>query len=116
MTEFCKGTICLTENFLSKGGMMFDKIKPLGDRVLLKRVEREEKTAAGLIIPDTAKEKAQIGAVIAVGAGRRDTVGNIMPMAVKIGDTVYFGKYAGTDAGDDYLIIKEEEILGVIEQ
>lgn len=99
-----------------KGGMMFEKIKPLGDRVLVKLVEREEKTASGLIIPDTAKEKAQIGAVIAVGQGRRDSMGNLLPMAVKIGDTIYFGKYAGTNAGDDYLIIKEEEILGVIEQ
>jgi chaperonin GroES len=95
---------------------MFEKIKPLGDRVLVKRVEREEKTASGLIIPDTAKEKAQIGAVIAVGAGRRDATGSVMPMAVKTGDTIYFGKYAGTDAGDNYLIIKEEEILGIIEK
>ncbi len=101
--------------FSIKGGMMFEKIKPLGDRVLVKRVEREEKTASGLIIPDTAKEKAQIGAVIAVGHGRRDAAGNFLPVAVKIGDTIYFGKYAGTEAGDDYLIIKEEEILGVIE-
>ena len=102
--------------FSIKGGMMFEKIKPLGDRVLVKLVEREEKTASGLIIPDTAKEKAQIGAVIAVGQGRRDTAGNVLPVAVNIGDTIYFPKYAGTNAGDDYLIIKEEEILGIIEQ
>ncbi len=99
-----------------KGGMMFEKIKPLGDRVLVKRVEREEKTAGGLIIPDTAKEKAQIGSVIAVGQGRRDATGAVQPLTVTIGDTIYFGKYAGTDAGDNYLIIKEEEILGIIEQ
>ena len=96
--------------------MMFEKIKPLSDRVLVKRIEGEEKTAAGIIIPDAAKEKAQTGAVIAVGPGARDAAGKTMPMGVKIGDTIYFGKYAGTDAGDDYLIIKEDEILGVIEQ
>ena len=96
---------------------MFEKIKPLGDRALVKRIEIEEKTASGLIIPDTAKEKAQIGSVIAVGPGRRDTAtGKAVPMAVSVGDTIYFGKYAGTDAGNDYLIVKEEEILGVIQQ
>lgn len=96
--------------------MMFERIKPLSDRVLIKRMEGEEKTAAGIIIPDAAKEKAQTGAVVAVGPGRRDSSGNSIPMAVKVGDTVYFGKYAGTDAGEDYLIIKEDEILGVVEQ
>ena len=95
---------------------MFQKIKPLNDRVLVQRVAQEEKTAFGLIIPDAAKEKAQIGAVIAVGPGRRDAAGTTLPMMVKVGDKVYFGKYAGTEAGDDYLIIKEDEILGVIEQ
>ena len=95
---------------------MVEKIKPLGDRVLVKRIEGEEKTASGIIIPDSAKEKAQIGSVIAVGGGRRDQGGNIVPMAVKAGDMVYFGKYAGTEAGDDFLIIKEDEILGLIEQ
>jgi chaperonin GroES len=94
---------------------MFERIKPLSDRVLVKRIEQEEKTVSGLIIPDTAKEKAQTGSVIAVGPGRRDDAGKIIPMAVKVGDTIYFGKYAGTDAGNDYLIVKEDEILGVIE-
>ena len=95
---------------------MMEKIKPLGDRVLVKRVAQEETTRSGLIIPDSAKEKAQIGAVIAVGAGRRDKDGQLIPMAVKAGDRVYFGKYAGTEAGDEYLIVKEDEILGLLEQ
>lgn len=95
---------------------MVEKIKPLGDRVLIKRMGQETSTASGIIIPDTAKEKAQIGAVIAVGAGRRDKEGKLIPMTVKMGDKVYFGKYAGTEAGDDYLIIKEDEILGLIEK
>lgn len=95
---------------------MFEKIKPLGDRVLVKRMPVEEKTASGIIIPDAAKEKAQTGSVIAVGPGKKDVAGNAMTLSVKTGDTIYFGKYAGTEAGDDYLIIKEDEILGVIEQ
>ncbi len=95
---------------------MVEKIKPLGDRVLIKRVEGEEKTDSGIIIPDTAKEKAQTGCVVAVGTGLRDKDGKMIPMAVKVGDKVYFGKYAGTEAGDDYLIIKEDEILGLLEQ
>ena len=94
---------------------MFEKIKPLGDRVLVKRIPAEEKTAAGIIIPDAAKEKAQTGAVIAVGPGRKDATGNTITLSVKEGDTVYFGKYAGTEAGQDFLIIKEDELLGVID-
>lgn len=96
---------------------MFEKIKPLGSRVLIKRIEGEEKTAAGIYIPEAAKEKAQMGSVVAIGAGdRHEQTGNRMPLSVKVGDTVYFGKYSGTDAGDDYLIMKEDEILGVVEQ
>lgn len=95
---------------------MFEKIKPLHDRVLIKRTEEEEKNLGGVIIPDNAKEKAQIGVVIAAGPGRRDTAGNMIAMAVKAGDTVYFGKYAGTEAGKDHLIIREEEILGIVEK
>lgn len=94
---------------------MFDKIKPLADRVLVKRNPVEEKTASGIIIPDAAKEKAQTGCVIAVGPGRKDTAGNVITLSVKEGDTVYFGKYSGTEAGQDFLIIKEDELLGVIE-
>ena len=94
---------------------MIQKIKPLGDRVLVKRVEQEEKTTSGIIIPDSAKEKAQIGAVLAVGAGCRDKDGKLIPMAVKVGDKVYFGKYAGTETGEECLIMKEDEILGLID-
>lgn len=95
---------------------MFEKFRPLGDRVLVKRVQGEEKTASGLIIPDAAKEKAQTGKIIAVGTGRKDTHGVAMPLDVKVGDTIYFGKYAGTETGDDHLIVREDEILGVIEK
>lgn len=95
---------------------MFQKIRPLGDRVLVKRVDSEETTASGLIIPESAKEKAQTGAILAVGPGRKDKDGRTMPIDVKVGDIVYFGKYAGTEAGDNHLIIKEDEILGVIEK
>ncbi len=95
---------------------MFEKLKPLGDRVLVKRLEGEEKTAGGIIIPDAAKEKAQTAQVISVGAGRRDTSGAVTPLDVRAGDIVYFGKYAGTEAGEDHLIIREDEILGVIEK
>ncbi len=94
---------------------MFERIKPLGDRVLVKRIPVEEKTASGIIIPEAAKEKAQTGSVIAVGPGRKDATGNTITLSVKTGDTVYFGKYAGTEAGQDFLIIKEDELLGVIE-
>lgn len=95
---------------------MFDKIRPLGDRVLIKRLENEEKTVGGIIIPDAAKEKAQVGAVLAVGPGKCDTNGKCMPMSVRVGDTVYFGKYAGTEAGKEVLIMREDEILGVVEK
>lgn len=95
---------------------MFEKIKPLYDKVLVQRVEDETKTPGGLYIPDAAKEKAQTGKVVAAGAGRLTQEGKILPLQVKVGDTVYFGKYSGTQAGDDFLIIKEDEILGIIEK
>ena len=95
---------------------MFERIKPLGDRVLIKRVEAPEKTASGIIIPDAAKDKAQTGKVIAVGPGRITESGQTITLAVKEGDIVYFGKYAGTQAGEEFLIIKEDELLGVIEE
>ncbi len=95
---------------------MFERIKPLGDRVLIKRVEAPEKTASGIIIPDAAKDKAQTGIVVAVGPGRTTESGQKITLAVKEGDTVYFGKYAGTQAGEEFLIIKEDELLGVIEE
>ena len=94
------------------------KIKPLYDRVIVKRKEAENKTSSGIIIPDTAKEKPQEGEVMAVGSGVRTDEGTILPLEVKIGDLVLFSKYAGTEIKieeEDYLMMKEDDILGVIE-
>ncbi|MCX8073517.1 MAG: co-chaperone GroES [Candidatus Binatia bacterium] len=94
------------------------KIRPLQDRVLVERIEEEEKTKGGIIIPDTAREKPQQGKVIAVGPGRLDEKGNRMPLGVKAGDRVLFGKYAGSEVEIDdkqYLIMREDDILGIIE-
>ena len=93
--------------------------RPLHDRVLVKRVEAEEKTPGGIIIPDTAKEKPVEGEVLAVGPGVRDETGTVRPLDVKVGDHVLFGKWAGTEViidGQDRLILKETDILGVIER
>jgi chaperonin GroES len=92
--------------------------RPLGDRVLIRRVEEEEKTRGGIIIPDTAKEKPQEGEVIAVGPGARDDSGKIQPLDVKAGDRILFGKWSGTEVkldGEDLLIMKESDILGVLD-
>ncbi|MCD8553941.1 co-chaperone GroES [Seleniivibrio sp.] len=92
-------------------------IKPLQDRIIVKRFESEEKTASGIIIPDSAKEKPMEGEVIAVGPGRTYDNGNKMEMTVKVGDKVLFAKYAGTEIkfdGQEYLIMREDDILGVI--
>jgi chaperonin GroES len=91
--------------------------RPLGDRVLVKRVEEEEKTKGGIIIPDTAKEKPQEGEVIAVGPGARDDSGKVQALDVKPGDRILFGKWSGTEVkldGSDLLIMKESDILGVV--
>ena len=91
--------------------------RPLHDRVLARRIEADEKTAGGLIIPDTAKEKPQEGEVIAVGGGARTEKGEIIPVSVKKGDRVLFGKYSGTEVkieGKELVILKESDILGVI--
>lgn len=93
------------------------KFRPLHDRVLVRRVEAEEKTAGGIIIPDTAKEKPQEGEVIAVGPGSRDESGKLIPLDVKIGDTILFGKWSGTEVkidGEDLLIMKESDIMGIV--
>jgi len=97
---------------------MFEKFRPLGDRVLVKRLELEghDTTASGIIIPDTAKEKAQTAQVVSVGNGKTDNAGKSIPMQVKVGDVIYLGKYAGTEAGKDYLIVREDEILGIVEK
>ena len=94
------------------------KIKPLHDRVIVKRNDAEQKTASGIIIPDTAKEKPQEGVVIAAGSGIRKEDGTILPLDVKKGDKILFGKYAGTEIkieGEEYLMMKEDDILGIIE-
>jgi chaperonin GroES len=93
------------------------KFRPLHDRVVVKRIEAEEKTAAGIIIPDTAKEKPQQGEVIAVGPGGRDETGKLIPIDVQAGDRVLFGKWSGTEVkidGDEYLIMKESDLMGVL--
>jgi chaperonin GroES len=95
------------------------QFRPLHDRVLVRRIEADEKTAGGIIIPDTAKEKPSQGEVIAVGPGGRDETGKLIPIDVKAGDTVLFGKWSGTEVkvdGEDLLIMKESDILGVIEK
>ena len=95
------------------------KFRPLHDRVLVRRVEQEEKTSGGIIIPDTAKEKPMEGEVIAVGPGGRDETGKLIPIDVKTGDRVLFGKWSGTEVkidGEDLLIMKESDIMGVLEE
>ncbi len=95
------------------------KFRPLHDRVVVKRIDSEEKTSGGIIIPDTAKEKPQEGEIIAVGKGARDETGKVVPLDVKKGDKVLFGKWSGTEVkleGDELLIMKESDIMGVIEK
>jgi chaperonin GroES len=95
------------------------KIRPLQDRVIVKRIEEEEKNKGGIIIPDTAKEKPQEGKVVAVGKGKWSDGGKITPLDVKVNDRVLFGKYSGSEInidGDEHLIMREEDILGVIEK
>ena len=94
------------------------KFRPLHDRVVVKRIDAEEKTKGGIIIPDTAKEKPQEGEVVAVGVGTRDETGKLVPLDVKAGDRVLFGKWSGTEVkidGQDLLIMKESDIMGVVE-
>jgi chaperonin GroES len=98
---------------------MFMHFRPLHDRVLVRRIEAEEKTAGGIIIPDTAKEKPQEGEVIAVGPGGRNEQGQLVPLDVKAGDRVLFGKWSGTEVkidGRELLIMKESDLLGVVEK
>ena len=94
------------------------KFRPLHDRVVVKRIDAEEKSKGGIIIPDTAKEKPQEGEIIAVGSGARDEAGKLVPLDVKAGDRILFGKWSGTEVklnGEDLLIMKESDIMGVIE-
>jgi len=93
-------------------------LRPLGDRILVKRVKEEERTKGGIIIPDTAKEKPQEGKIVAVGKGKRDDEGKLIPIEVKAGDKILFGKYSGSEfklEGEDLLILREDDILGIIE-
>ena len=93
------------------------KIRPLDDRVIVRRMEEEQKTAGGIIIPDTAKEKPQEGKIVAVGPGKRDGDGKRIPLDVKEGDRILFSKYAGTEIkidGEDHIFMKEDDILGIM--
>jgi chaperonin GroES len=94
------------------------KIRPLGDRILVKRIKEEEKTKGGIFIPDTAKEKPQEGKIVAVGKGKMTEAGKLVAPEVKAGDTVLFGKYSGSEVkldGEEHMIMREEDILGVLE-
>jgi chaperonin GroES len=101
---------------MSKGGVTKISVRPLHDRILVRRVNEDEKTAGGIIIPDTAKEKPQKGEVVATGKGRVTEDGKTIPLEIKAGDQVLFGKYSGTELklnGHEYLMMREEDILGV---
>jgi chaperonin GroES len=94
------------------------KVRPLGDRLLVKRVKEEEKTKGGIIIPDTAKEKPQEGKVMAVGKGKMTEAGKLVTPEVKAGDTILFGKYSGSEVtlnGEEHLIMREDDVMGVVE-
>ena len=96
------------------------KIKPLGDRILVKPLEPEEKTKGGIVLPDTAKEKPQEGRVIAVGKGKTTEDGKTIPLEIKVGDRILYGKYSGTEIttkdGEEYLILREEDVLAIVEE
>jgi chaperonin GroES len=94
------------------------KIRPLGDRILVKRIKEEDKTKGGIFIPDTAKEKPQEGRIVAVGKGKMTEGGNLVTPEVKAGDTILFGKYSGSEVkvdGEEHMIMREEDVLGVLE-
>ena len=97
---------------------MSQKFRPLQDRILVKRIDKEERTSGGIIIPDTAKEKPQEGEVVAVGKGKRLEDGKLVPLDVQVGDRILFGKYSGSEIkldGQEYLIMREDEVLGVLD-
>src|SRR3954447_319407 len=104
-------------NLIEKRGFLPMGFRPLHDRVLVRRVEADEKTAGGIIIPDTAKEKPQEGEVVAVGGGAKNDEGKVSPLDVKAGDKILFGKWSGTEVkidGEDLIIMKESDILGIV--
>ena len=93
------------------------KFKPLGDRIVLKQLEAKEQTKGGIVLPDTVKEKPQEGEIIAVGEGKKNPEGKVVPLSLKVGDKILYGKYSRTEIvidGEDYLIIREEDVLGII--
>ncbi len=93
------------------------KFKPLGDRILIKQLEAKDQTKGGIVLPDTAKEKPQEGQIVAVGPGKTSDEGKVIPLSLKVGDKILYGKYSGTEVnidGDEYLIIREEDVLGII--
>src|SRR5438067_969768 len=101
----------------ARGGSIM-KFRPLHDRVVVRRIESDDRTAGGIIIPDTAKEKPQEGEIVAVGPGARDEAGTLVPLNIKPGDYILFGKWSGTEVkidGEDFLIMKESDVMGVIE-
>ncbi len=94
---------------------MFEKLRPLHNNVLIKKIEEETKTNGGLYIPDSAKQETQTGMIMAVGSGIRDAKGELIPLSVKVGDKVFYGKFAGVKADNSFIVLKEDEILGIIE-
>jgi chaperonin GroES len=117
--DFCdkryEGSLGGSKTFEKEEAMKF---RPLHDRVVVKRVDAEEKTKGGIIIPDTAKEKPQEGEVIAAGPGGRDESGKLMPLDLKVGDRILFGKWSGTEIkldGEDVLVMKESDVMGVVD-
>jgi chaperonin GroES len=108
---------CLYQRY--RNGDFAMKIRPLHDRVIVKRMEEERKTASGIVIPDSATEKPDQGEIVAVGTGKKDDQGKVIPLDVKVGDRVLFGKYAGQTVkveGDELLVMREEDIMGVVEK
>src|SRR5437667_7811181 len=112
------GTSALPAAYAIQGGNLIMKIRPLHDRVIVKRLDEEKKTASGIVIPDTVVEQTAQGEVTAVGKGKRTDEGQLVPLDVKVGDRVLFGKYTGQTVrvkGDELLVMREEDILGVVE-
>lgn len=95
---------------------MFQKLRPLNNHIWVELIEKNEKTAGGLYIPDAAKEKTQTAKVLATGPGKLNLNGTFIPMQVQVGDVVFFGKFSGVQAGDKFMVLKEEDILGIVEQ
>jgi chaperonin GroES len=107
-----------TQQTKEEGAVQLMKIRPLYDRIVVKRIEEQETVRGGIIIPDSAKEKPQEGEVVAVGNGKRLENGTMVPLDVKVGDRILFGKYSGSDIkldGDEYMIMREDEVLGVLD-